>query len=232
MQCGMVTKDVAVGLVVALIITGLSVLMAFLKARKDTLAGPVLYGLTTGAALAVLWFAFTGNAIFAKSSVTPDNIEEYVKVWVDNLAMGIAKKEDSTDTIFDYVITPRSGHPQEVARFKDRPAYLEFAVQINFSPDDQAIMNKLSKEQAERVINKLSLELARYSKVGFEIRAAKDRGTSILLIHGVPIVSMSEGYFLACINDMDSAQTVLRSATALVLADASADAPKIKQLAK
>lgn len=87
------------------------------------------------------------------------------------------------------------------------------------SPEHQAILSKLTKEQAADVTEEVTLELAR-SKIGYTITGPPPgQMQTVLLQRSVPITSgLTEATFGGYLDEMDSAISLVRLATTLALA--------------
>jgi hypothetical protein len=193
----------------------------------------VRYWLSTVAALAVLLFATTGYIPFAKPKppeVNVDSIEKAVKIWSENLGLAFTKG-NVPDTYFFYTITTRTGTPITVSRMtKEMPIYLQFQANLTFSPEHQAILGTLNKDQLDTVTQEITLELAK-TRVGSAIATMgipPAAGTNMIgqtviaLQKAAPISGLSEDKFAACVDDMEFTVALARAAVNLALRHATA----------
>jgi hypothetical protein len=91
-------------------------LLAYLKAKKERLAGPALYGLVGFTMVMVIAIALTGHALLSKETpqTTLENVEANIKTWAETFSLGIQKQTDINFT-FIYAISLPSGRVEAVA---------------------------------------------------------------------------------------------------------------------
>jgi hypothetical protein len=191
--------------------------LAVLRAKWPRYAGPVLYGLLGIASLAIIGFAILGHSLLSREQpqTTPENVEANIRAWADSFVVGVTKAPVK-EAHFALVITLHNGNPVVVARTKDRPNWLALQSTLTLSPEHQAAMAKLSKAQADTVVEELTLELAR-SKMGYELSGPPPL-QSITLSRAVPITSnLTEDAFAGQLDQMDSAMQLVRVALTLSL---------------
>jgi hypothetical protein len=99
---------------------------------------------------------------------------------------------------------------------------------IKLSPEHLAILDKLTKDQADAVTQQVVLELGR-SRIGYSMMTELGHPVggpaktlvlqqTIILMNPVPIENdLTEDAFAQHINEIDSAISVVRAATALAL---------------
>ncbi|HXX18377.1 MAG TPA: hypothetical protein VEJ46_03155 [Candidatus Acidoferrum sp.] len=185
-----------------------------------------LYWIASAACIGVLWLATTGYVPFTKHQpeVTPDNIEQNLKVWSEDLGIPYAS-QPMPDTYFAFSMTTRSGTQFQVIRStKEKPAYLQFQSQMTLAPDLQALMGTLAPSQVEEVTQEVTVELAK-SRVGFTMATASTQQpngkpitqTVILLQKGAPIASLNEYNFSGYVDDIEFTAQLAKAATAVAL---------------
>jgi hypothetical protein len=206
-----------------LLATGVGGFIAGLKARKETWAGPVLYGLTAFALIFVIGFVLTGQAPLRGQSeeVNAENVEENLKVWADHLAMSLERQPPAEANFFSYLARVHSGDPIYVSRAKEKPGYIQLKATINLSPEHQALLVKLSKPESTKLINELGLEMTKLKMTAALDIAANGKGDPIqlgaVLQKAVPIPDLNEGSFASNFDDVVAAIAQIRAATNLWL---------------
>jgi hypothetical protein len=209
-----------------LVIFAAGIAVAILRKRDSKWVGPLLYGIVTVASLAVIWFTFTGRSLFStahSAEVTPENVEENLKTWADHLAMSLERQAPSDTKFFAYI--GRAGGPRdpvEISRVKEKPGYLQLNATISLSPEHQAALSKLSKQDSTKFINELGLEMARL-KMGASLGIAANIKRepiqlTVALQKAVPISNLNEGYFAERFDEMTGAMAQVRAITNLALA--------------
>jgi hypothetical protein len=182
--------------------------IAWLKKKKEAWAAPGLYALVSFVAVFVLAFTLVGHPLLSQQTptTTPENIEANIKTWCDTFSMGMQKQSLDPRTDFMLMITiPDNGRKFLASKFKERPRYLVFEAHVPISGEDQAIVNKFSREQNLFVYHEVRLELSR-SSVGFAI-ADSGMGTPIrelVLVKRIPITNdFTEDKFLTYVYEID-----------------------------
>ena len=195
-------------------------LLALLKVKWPRIAGPALYGLLGVACLATVCFVAVGRPLLSKEQpqTTTENVDANIRAWADSLGMGVTRFQ-LPDAYFALGITLKNGNQVVIGRVKERPSYLEIQSSLILSPEHQAILSKLTKEQAADVTEEVTLELAR-SKIGYTITGPPPgQMQTVLLQRSVPITSgLTEATFGGYLDEMDSAISLVRLATTLALA--------------
>jgi hypothetical protein len=215
-----------------ILIAGGGAMFGLLKAKWPNYAPRVLYGVSGAACVAVLLFTLTGRAILSSpipAQSTPDNIEANVKLWSENLGLPFAKSS-MPDSYFAYSITTRGGTPITVGRpTKEKTGYLQFVSTISFSPEHQAVLGTLTKEQVDTVMQELSQELARTRVAStIAVMTMPQTGanvvgqTMLVLQRAESIANLDEAQFADRVDDMEFAVSLVRSTTSLALRRATA----------
>jgi hypothetical protein len=235
MDWGGLWQGVASNLVSAVLILGGGALLALLRLKYPNYADLGRYAFTGAATTAVVLFALLGKGIITRSppEVTPENLEGYIRKWTDDAGLPIAKAPPSEQTTyFGYVITTTGGVSISVFRAKEKPGYLQMQCALSMSPEHLGMLAKLSKEQADEVIEEIVLEMDR-AHIGFIMTTAFPLGLPIPTVVTTrpdifqqtitvtePIAiskELNEGVFLARINQIDSDVSLVRSVTDLTL---------------
>jgi hypothetical protein len=128
---------------------GSAVVVALLRYKNPRLAAVVLYGLASGALVAVIWFAFIAIVILSKQQpqTTLENVETNIKTWIDTLSL-TSKKELDRESHFSYNVTLPNNITVSVNRTKMWDRYITFATRWVVPSVYQLMLEKLSTEQA------------------------------------------------------------------------------------
>ena len=118
---------------------------------------------------------------------------------------------------FVLVVNLRNGTPVYISRAKPIDGYLLLQTTVSLSQEHQAIVSKLSREQAVRVSQELAQEMAR-SKIGFSLSGVPLQ--QILVTRSVPITaSLTEETFARNLDEVDSAVMLAKATVSLALED-------------
>lgn len=209
-----------------LLAAGVAGLIAYLKSKQSIWVNPAVYGLSAFAAVLVISYVFVGHALLSKEQplTTAENVENNIRVWADAFQLGVTKMPSQAEMDFGLVVTMKSGTPVEIRKMKNASAYLQIQCNLALSPDHQKVLAKLTEDQSAFVTEELSVELAR-SRMGFTIIGppvqapiqAQPQIQLVVLSKSAPISGLTESTFLGYVNEMDSAATLSRSTTALLL---------------
>lgn len=180
--------------------------MAILRARKPTWAPIALYGLAGVACVgAIIFFVFTGHAIFSKTHIDSSNAEHIVKLWCAENGLPAAEESAASPDFLYKVVLP-NGTPIAVGTAtKNRPNYLAFQANVTVSPEHLAILSKLSVEDRQTVLQELQVELARTS-AGYSVATVDPTQPiqSVTLMKSVPMETMTEPVFIISLDEMDN----------------------------
>ncbi|HEY6764222.1 MAG TPA: DUF2299 family protein [Candidatus Sulfotelmatobacter sp.] len=228
---------------VILLIGGGSIL-GIVKAKWPRLAPYFLYGFAGATCVAIILFTLTGHAILSKSQpeTTTENIEENIRKWADEAGIGVTKVP-AQDSYFGYVLRLNSGNPVSVYRPRQAPGFLQIQAGLALAPEHMAMLNKLSKPQADEAIEEITMELNR-DRIGYVMQTSgappgltSPTTTSpsifqqtILLTASIVISKdFTESAFLARMNEMDSEIGIVRGITDLTLKRYSRANPHVMQ---
>ena len=211
---GVVTNWIAdVGKVAALALLG--VIAALIKSRFPRLGTLILYGVGVCALLIVIFgtFRFIDTLPPKVPQVTLDNVEENIRTWLDHFELG-TRKTSMAGAIFTFEVTLKNGVPIVVTRLKEFDAYITLQTHITLSPDHKTLLDQLKSEQAEQLIHKLLLEMAR-SKI---LAAISRPLQSVSLFRRVPITSsLTEATFIERIEEVNFAFLLVNETIVLEL---------------
>jgi hypothetical protein len=220
-------------LVYGILILGGGALLAYLRAKFPNYAGSALYGFIGAACVAVILFTFSGRGLFTSHppEVTPDNVEESIKKWCDNEALGTVRMP-TPDAYFGLLITMSSGNQVLVYRGREKSGFLQMQVPLALSSEHLQMLSKLSKEQADDAMEDITLELNR-ARIGYILQTsvtsplasaqvATTKPTifqqTLLITRPLAITSdLSEPAFMAQINEIDSEVGLVRGVTDVTL---------------
>lgn len=192
-------------------------LLAYLKAKKETWAGPTLYGLAGFTMVMVIAIAFIGRPLLSKTQpeTNPENIEDNIKAWSDDFSLGVQKQQSDDKFYFTYAISLPSGRTVMVGRAKQTGKYLNFQGNLTVAPEHEAILKNLSASQLEHFTDEINMEMAR-NKTGFALMSGQTR--AIVVAKAVPITNnLNEDLFLNSLNEIDTSILVAREAVRLAL---------------
>lgn len=190
-------------------------LLAYLKAKRESLAGPALYGLAGFTMVMVIAFTIVGHAVWSKQQpeTTTENIEANIHAWSDAFGLSITKEQPGPDQVFSYLIGLHSGRPVYVNQSKARDHYLQLQGTVALSKEHLDRLSKFTKAQQESVEEELKLELAR-SKIGYGMAGPPLKG--VALAKAIPITSsLTEATFAGYLDEMDSAMDLSIETTRL-----------------
>lgn len=218
-----------------LLLVGVGVLLERLKAKWPVIAMRVLYGLGGTTCAAVLLFTFTGHGLLAKRKpeITPENLEANVRKWADDLGLGVTRMQPppNQEIQFGLILTLADGNPLQVFRgARDKSGFLQMQCALVLSPEHLAMLNKLSKQQADDAMQEIILEMDR-SRIGYVMQEAPAMTNgqvttttptileqTILLTKPLPISDdLTEGSFGQQVNELDSEIGIVRLTTSLTL---------------
>lgn len=203
-------------LLLAAVVAGL---IAWLKSKQSSWASPVLYGLGAFTLVLLISYTLLGHGLLLKpaESITPENSEEHIKRWAEELGLGITKGPKIGDTYFSYVVTLKSGNPIGIMRAVALPGFLQFQSSLFLAPEQQAELRTMTQERVQSVMQELTVQLA-LSKVGYTMVGIDTTHLmqTIILSKSIPISgNLTEGSFASSLDELDSAVGLVRATLAL-----------------
>jgi len=189
----------------ALLVIGGGLVLGYLRAKHADKVPIALYAILGASRVSILIFTFTGRGLFTTKppALTPENIEENVKLWAEHLGMNIGPATES-DTYFAHMLSiPNTAQPVEVFRsVKEKPGYLQFKAVVTVSREHQMVFSKMSQDAVTRIGEQLSLDIGR-ANLGCtfgEIMAVNDQEHKTIIAgaflqRGVAIANLNEVYF-------------------------------------
>jgi hypothetical protein len=204
---------------------GGATMLTYIRSKWPTYGSLALYWIASAACIGILWLATTGYVPLSKHQpqVTPDNIEQNIKVWSEDLGIPYTL-QNSPDTFF-FSMTTRTGTQFQVLRSTtEKTAYLQFTSQMILPPALQTVMGTLTPSQIDEVTQDVTLELAR-TKVGFTVATGsipQPKGppaiqTIIILQKDAPIINLSENDFGNYVDDMEFTTQLARASMTTAL---------------
>ncbi len=210
-----------------IIIIGGGALIGVLKAKWPSYAPRAIYVVAGAACTAIILFTLTGRAILSNPlppETGPDNIEENVKLWSEDLGLAFTKA-NIPDTHFAYSITTGNGIAIQVMRSKkEKPFYLQMITTLLLSPANQATLTTLTKDQIDSFTDELSVELNK-GRVGFSLAfmSMPQTGTNaasqtiLVLQKAAPINGLTELGFSQLTDDINFTAQLVKADTTLIL---------------
>jgi len=204
-----------------LLVIGGAALLGYMKKKLPEHAPTIAYVLFGATCAAILLFTFTGRPIFSKAAreITPDNVEENVKLWAEHLGMNIGPANEP-DTYFAHTLSlPTLPQPVVIFRsIKEKPGYLQFKAVVNVSPEHQMAFSKMTQDEVNRIGQQLALDIGRANlQCAFgEIFAVSDQEHKTILAgaflqRGVPIESLNEVYFSDTFDQLTRGEGIVQS---------------------
>jgi hypothetical protein len=203
-----------------LLMVGGGALLGYLRKKIPENASSIGYGIFGATCVAVLLYTTTGRGILTKKppeAITQENVEENIKMWADHLAIGLERQNPSSEEFFAYLGRGNHGDPVRISRAKDKPGYLQLVATISTSPEHQAIIAKLSRQDYGKFLNELGLEISRLKRMSAGLGfSPSQRGypigpITVVFQSGVPIPELSEGYFSERFDEITSAIAEVRA---------------------
>jgi hypothetical protein len=150
----------AIAKVVGVLVTGGG--LAWLRARKEKLAGPAIYAVIGIACASFVIFSWTGRSVLSQDTpeTTAENIQTNVRQWADDVELGIRKLDDANYK-WIVTITLRNGKFVDVGQPAKHSSYLLMRATINLTPDQMQAASSLDKTHADGLLRDILLELAR-----------------------------------------------------------------------
>ncbi len=146
-----------------LLVIGGAAILGYVKTKLPEHAPTIAYVAFGATCVAILLFTFTGRPIFSKAprEITPENVEENMKLWVEHLGMNIGPANEP-DSYFAHTLSlPSNVQPVEVFRGKEKSGYLQFKAVIKVSAENQGEFAKMSQSQVNRIMDELNLDVGR-----------------------------------------------------------------------
>lgn len=199
------------------IIFGGGLLLTILRVKKPNIAVPVLYGVATIALLSIIVFVFTGRFIFSteQPQTNTENVESNIRTWLDDFGLTV-QKQDIQNSYFTLLVTMHGGDHVFILRPKDHDRFIGFQGNVQAAPEHVAIINKLSKKDADLLVDEVGLELSR-SKISYSIGGEPFKIVTIQRL--VPITaSLTESSFIQYLDETESGMNLVIASVNLALA--------------
>jgi hypothetical protein len=205
----------------ALLLIGGGVAFGYLRAKHADKAPIALYVILGVTCVSILIFTFTGRGLFTVKppAVTPENIEENVKLWAEHLGMNIGPATEP-DSYFAHTLSiPNTAQPVEVFRsMKEKSGYLQFKAVITVSREHQMALSKMSQDAVNRINEQLSLDIGR-ANLGCtfgELLEVNDQEHKTIIAgaflqRGVAIANLNEVYFSDTFDQLTRGEGIVQS---------------------
>ena len=169
------------------------------------------------AAFLIIGFLLSGLSIWGAwhpqvVAITPDNVETFVKTWVDDIGYAdtrlVSKQELPPDYYFaveaKFVRSP-FGDAVEIGRIQSHPNYLVITSDLDVSPPELNELSKLSAEENLEIERSIEIQLNRIQMPYDFVPIQK-----LHLEKHIPIEGLTEDRILAGIEAVHSAQQLAR----------------------
>lgn len=195
------------------------VVFAFLRKRVSW-APIAAYALGGVVGMAVLFFTFTGHAVFAPAPTSESNIDDRVKEWSAHYGFGIKTGRTPQNAEFAYDIIASNGYPVTVFReTKDRPGYLQIMTTLGVSSEHQKLLSEMTPQQAGRLLTETEFDALRRNIGFFPDNSDPNQVKMITLENSVPISTLTEAGFGSAIDLLTSTTALTRNQFVLAMED-------------
>ncbi len=124
------------------------------------------------------------------SDVTTQNVESYVRGWLDNFGVTTQKLPSQPDKFhFGYLVTYSDGIPILISRVTTRDQYLTVQGTVELSKDHKVLFDKLSEAGKKRFVLELRVEISR-AKIHTKWESPLE---NITVARILPITTLTEG---------------------------------------
>ena len=145
-----------------------------------------LFALTLGWAL---FATFRGSRTKSSASVvTTENVESYVRQWLDNFGITTKRLPRSEQYHFSYLVTYPDTLPILVSRVVTRDQYLTVQGTVELSKEHKELFDKSSEPEKKRFILELRVEVSRA-----KIHTNWEAPLKITVAKMLPIATLTEG---------------------------------------
>jgi len=157
------------------------------------------------ACAAVLVVTITGVPVIHQPETTPDNVEENVSRWVEDLGVTVRKTvPPPANAYFEIALTLPNTHVVYVSRYKALDKYIQFRGPVAPAKDISTEVAKFTDEQKERLAAFVLLELSR-AKIGFNLPPNFPANGNLTILKAVPITSgLTKDSFAGYLDDVDA----------------------------
>ena len=183
-------------------------MLAILRKRESRWFKPLLAGLAGCALLSIIVLPFAVLPRLPKPApdITPNNVEANIKTWIDTFGWG-QKKIDEDLAYFTIEVTLHDDTHVRVARLKKFDRYIAMQAGVSLGPEEQAKLDKLSKEEAQYFKVALHRELARARIDAWEEKGTIQFNRTLLISN-----NLTEPIFLQNMLDVAAASKLVRAA--------------------
>lgn len=191
------------------------------RAKNYAWATPAMYGLVSAAMILIILIGVRAWNILPTpaSQITPENLESNVRKWLDTFSISSRKGQD-LNCYFVFLVTLRNGNRVIVCRVTDPnlSKYLIIQGSLSVTPPLDKILDGMSQEKKEHLINEVGCELAKLRMTCDILLASKAYGAQIQRPPAIIIVekrvpinnNLSEDLFMDRLDDINSAIMVAR----------------------
>ena len=172
--------------------------------------------------------AFVRASHDATGATSVFNVETRIKEWLSLLKV-VPRKVDVSDSLiriggythpgaFGYEITTRENDKMTLWReTKERPEYLQVWSYLPISPQDQALLNTLTREQRLEVARTVAQDLNKVPMGNKSLPEYSEHFTGFLIAISVPLATLTRYTFGDDIDKVDNATVIARNDLAMSL---------------
>jgi hypothetical protein len=189
------TSGIVINLVSSVIALAIGALVAYFEHRGSAWVKPILFGmvgwlLTFSAFAMVRW---TRSLPAKVELVSHENVERFVRLWLDNYGQTVQKTPNAEDH-FRYLVTTTGGKKITIKHRHDFPEYLTFTALMTFTEEQKKLAQGLSQDDQNRAIIDLRLEFI-HALVGLDVNVSFLEGITAFI--EIPITrTLSQSEFI------------------------------------
>jgi len=159
-------------------------------------------------ALVFGWALFaTFHAIRPKSDafiVTPENVEPYVRQWLDNFNVTTKKLPGSDQVHFAYLVDYQDDTRLVILHSKQLSKYLTIQARITISKSHKDLFDKLSEPEKKRFLLGLRAEMSR-ARINSDMKSFE----TITIVNVVPITTLTESDLIEQIDGVHASELLV-----------------------
>jgi hypothetical protein len=184
--------------------------------RPANLLTSVFWPMIAMGAFALLSWAAVGTWIYIRhisANVTPSNIEEHLRPWLDQFHFSVAKEEDPSAYFrLEVQLPDKAG--LTIERIKGRDQYLTLGAYASLTPELVDRFNKLNKNDQEKIGSALALDII----LAGRFQCDENLPRPMLVVKQIPITNeLTENVLLTSIQDIYDGLVLVRDSFILNL---------------
>lgn len=189
-------SGIVINLVSSVIAFSVGVVVTYLEKAGSVWVKPITFGILTWLLVFTLFYLFRlGLRLPARTSlITDDNLEEFVREWMDRYNLTVQRFNDP-GLHFSFVVTTLGGKRIAIKRRIDFPEYVTFSADMAaLNAEERAVFDGISEGDRIRAMSEMRLELTR-AVVGLSIPKTMPDGYSVF--RQLPITgALTESQFI------------------------------------